>query len=118
MRRPPIYLIVILPLLMLGGPVAYFAVAMYAAAHKIPLDAVPQSNGLLVGLPSLLLWLLLALLLANGILNAVPPLRRIAEGYVAEAGRPGYWESQRQLLRVFGLSALACIPLIAIGWLV
>jgi hypothetical protein len=118
MRRPPVYLIVILPLLMSGGPVAYFAVAMYAAAHEIPFDAVPQYNGLLVGLPALFLWLPLALLLANGILNAVPLLRRIAEGYVAQAGRPGYWESQRQLLRVFVWSALACIPLITIGWLV
>ncbi len=118
MRRPPIYLIVILPLLILGGPLAYFAVAMYAAAHEIPLDAVPRPNGLLVALPTLVLWLPLALLLANGFLNAVPGLRRIVETYVAEAGRPGYRESQRQLLRVFSWSALACIPLIAIGWLV
>lgn len=70
---------------------------IYAAAHEIPLGAVPRPNGLLVALPTLFLWMPLALSLANGILNVVPPLRRVAEKHAGEVGQPGYRESQRTL---------------------
>jgi hypothetical protein len=118
MRRPSIYLLVILPLLLLGGIVSSLVVGAYAASRAIPIAAIPQVNALLLAIPTLSLWIPLALLLANVILNAVPPLRRTAEGFTAIAGRPAYPESKRQLRTFLAWSALVCIPLIALGWLV
>ena len=96
----------------------YFAVAAYATLHGIPVGAIAQTNGLLIGLPALFLWIPIAFLLANVILATVPPLRRIALDYVAKTGRPGFSESQNQLLKLFKWSAFVCVPLIALGWLV
>jgi hypothetical protein len=116
MNRPPIYLLVILPLLLFGAVVVYLAVTAYATFHEIPVSAVPRANGFLIALPTLFLWIPVALLLSNVVLNAVPPLRRVAEDFVARSSAPTYSESQQQLLKVLKWTAFACIPLVAIGW--
>jgi hypothetical protein len=77
---------------------------------------VPNLNGILIALPTLFLWMPLALLISNVILRVVPPLRRVAERYGAAAGRPDFEASQRQLAKVFLWIALVCVPLIAVGW--
>lgn len=88
MRRPRIYVAVILPLLLFGAVVVYLAVAAYAASHGMSIGAVPNSNALLIAVPTFFLWIPISLLLANVVLNAVPALRRIAESYATPAGRP------------------------------
>ena len=116
MRRPRIYLVVVLPLLALGVVVVYLAVNAYAGSHDVPVHAVPDVNGILIAVPTLLLWIPVAFLLSNFIIRAVPPLRRIAESYVASSDRPGFGTSQRQLTKVLLWSAFVCAPLIAVGW--
>ena len=116
MRRPRIYLAVILPLLLLGVVFSYLAVRTYAVSHDVPIRAVPDLNGILIALPILFLWIPMALLLANFIIRAAPPLRRIAESYVASADRPDFGTSQRQLAKGLLWSTVVCIPLIAVGW--
>jgi hypothetical protein len=116
MRRPRIYLALILPLLLLGVVVMYLVVRIYAASHDVPLQAVPDLNAMLIALPTLFLWLPVMLLLANFIMRAAPPLRRIAESYVSSADRPDFGTSQRQLAKVLLWFAFVCIPLIVVGW--
>jgi hypothetical protein len=116
MDRPRIYLAVILPMFALGALVAYLAVSAYASSRDIPIGAVANVNGILIALPTLVLWIPLALLLSNAILRTVAPLRRVAEHYVAVAGRPDFDTSQRQLGKFLLWSALVCVPLIAVGW--
>ena len=116
MRRPRIYLVVILPLLAFGMVVTYLAVNLYAGAHNVPIHAVPDVNGILIAVPIVLLWIPVALLLSNLIIRAVPSLHRIAESYVASSNRPGFGASQLQLTKVLLWLALVCVPLIAVGW--
>ena len=116
MRRPRIYLAVILPLLALGVVMVYLAVRMYAESHAVPIHAVPDVNGILIAARTFLLWIPVALLLSNFVIQAVPPLRRIAESYVASSDRPDFGTSQRQLTKVLLWSAFVCVPLIAVGW--
>jgi hypothetical protein len=119
MNRPRIYLVVILPLLVLGAPlVASLALVAYATAVGVPLRAVPEANAFLIALPALFLWIPLSLLIANVVLTSVPPFRRIAEAYVTANARPDYRASQRQLWRVLGWTACVCVPLILLGWVV
>jgi hypothetical protein len=118
MRRPLIYAAVICPLLLLGAVMVYLAVAAYAASHGVAIGAVPNANALLIALPTFLLWIPIALFLANAVLHAVPALRRIAESYAMSAGRPGYRDSQRKLGKAVMWGVVACGPFIAAGWLI
>ena len=116
MHRPRIYLAIILPLLALGVVIVYFAVGTYAEAHDVPIHAVPNVNGILIAAPTFLLWIPVALLLSNFIIHATPPLRRVAERYVASSDRPDFGTSQRQLSKILLWSAFVCVPLIVVGW--
>jgi hypothetical protein len=119
MNRPRIYLVVILPLLVLGGLlVVSLSLGAYAATVGVPLSAVPEINALLIALPAFFLWIPVSLLIANVVLTSVPAFRRIAEAYVTANARPDYHMSQRQLSRVLGWTACVCVPLILLGWVV
>jgi hypothetical protein len=117
-HKPAVYLLLILPLLVGGGLGLVVALlTAYCCVTGTPLAALPSRNGMLLSLPALLLWVPVGLLLANVVLHSVGPLRRIAEQYAAQAGRPGYSESQRVLLGALGVLALVCVPLIVLGFL-
>jgi hypothetical protein len=118
-RKPSIYLLVILPILVVGGFCVVVALlGAYSGVSGVPLSNLPNLNGLLIALPGLLLWLPLSLLLGNVVLYSIPPLRRIAEEYALQADRPGFVESQKALLKILGVVALVCVPLIVLGFLV
>jgi hypothetical protein len=118
-RKPVIYLLVILPTLVVGA-VCLIAtlIEAYSQVTGVPRSSVPRLNGLLIALPALFLWIPLSLLIANVVLCCVPPLRRIAERYAAQTERPGLIESQQALLKMLGVIALVCVPLILLGFLV
>ena len=112
-RKPAIYLAVILPLLLTGGILVPWAlISAYAAARMLPVSAVADTAALPLAISGLLLWIPASLLLANGIMFAVPPLRRTAERYAAAAARPDFAKSQRQLLKFMLLSVVVCVPVI------
>jgi hypothetical protein len=116
-KKPGIYLLVILPIFVGGGIwVVAGLVAAYAQMAGIQKSSVPNLNGLLISLPALCLWIPVALLLAICVLFVVPPLRRVAEKYSAEAQRPHFRESQRQLGKIALIMALVCVPLIVLGF--
>jgi hypothetical protein len=118
-RKPLIYLLVILPILVGGGVSLVIAlVAAFSAIRGVPRSAVPNVNGMLIGLPAFFLWIPASLLLGNVVLYAVPPLRRIAESYATRAHQPGFVESQKILLKIAGYFALICIPLIVLGYII
>jgi len=117
-RRPAIYLVVILPMLVLGGVAVVVALLRTFAGVRAARSAIPNLNVVLISLPALMLWIPISLLLSNCVLFAVPRLRRAAERFVIEAQRPGFRESQRQLLFAAGVIGIVCIPLIVLGfWL-
>ena len=119
MNRPRFYLVVILPVLVLGGLlVVSLVLGAYATAVGVRLSAVPEVNALLIALPAFLLWIPVSLLIANVVLTSVPPFRRIAEAYITANARPDYRTSQRQLSRILGWTACVCVPLILLGWVV
>jgi hypothetical protein len=91
-------------------------IGAYSAVRGVPPAAVPDVNGLLIALPAFFLWIPVSLLLSNVILYSVPPLRRIAEEYAARADQPGYVKAQKTLLKVLGVFALVCVPLIVLGF--
>jgi hypothetical protein len=113
-RKPAIYLAVIVPLL-LGGNllVCWCLLSAYAASRGQPISAIYDGEALLLTLPGFALGIPLYLLIANGILYAVTPLRRIAERHTAATRRPGFRQSQRQLLVLFAIAATICVPIIA-----
>ena len=112
-RKPAIYLAVILPLLLTGGILVPWAlISAYAAARMLPVSAVADTAALTLAISGLLLWIPASLLLANGIMFAVPPLRRTAERDAAAAARPDFAKSQRQLLKFMLLSVVVCVPVI------
>jgi hypothetical protein len=116
--KPAVYLLVIVPITAGGGLGLVVALLVaYCRITGIPLAALPNRNGLLLSLPAFLLWVPAGLLLANVVLHAVAPLRRIAERYAARAGQPGYGESQKMLLQALGAFAVICVPLIVLGFL-
>ena len=116
--KPPIYILLIFPILLGGGlPLVVGLIKAYARISGHPLAAIPNINGLLIALPAFFLWLPLALLLSNTVLFVVPPLRRIAERYTAQAGRPGFRQSQILFGKIAILAAAICIPLIALGFI-
>jgi hypothetical protein len=115
--RPRVYLLIMLPILFIGGlgvPIALMAI--FARLRGIQLRDVPDFNGLLISLPAFFLWIPVTYLLGNLILYFIPALRRTAESYVEAAGRPGFRDSQVGLLKACAVFALVCIPLIAIGF--
>ena len=117
-KKPAIYLIVILPILLAGG-VSIISVLLnaYTRATHIGLSAIPNLNALLIALPAIFLWIPVTLLLSNCVLYAVPPLRRVAESYVSRTMRPGFVESQKQLGRAAFVIAIFCVPLIILGFI-
>jgi hypothetical protein len=117
-RKPAIYLVVILPVFVVG----YFCLIIYlmniySRITGVPPAALPFVNGMLIGLAALFLWTPISLVLSNFVMYCIPPLRRIAEGYVARTERPGYVESQKLLLKVAVGFALICLPLIVLGFI-
>jgi hypothetical protein len=116
-KKPAVYLLVILPIFLAGAiAVSTGLVALYARMVEIPQSSIPRLNGLLISLPALFLWIPIALLLANCVLFVVPPLRKIAETYTAQARRPGFGESQRVLGKVALVMAANCVPMIVLGF--
>jgi len=104
--------------MMVGGGVSLIVALLeaYSRVTGLARSAVPNLNGLLITLPAFFLWIPTSLLISNIVLYWVPPLRRIAEAYVAETNRPGFIDSQKKLLKVLGGFALVCIPLIVLGF--
>ncbi len=117
-RKPAVYLLVILPILV-GGGVSLIAglVELYSRLKGVPPSAIPNLNGLLIMLPTFFVWIPVSLILANLVLYCLPPLRRTAEQYSERAGRPGFADSQKLLLKALGVVALLCLPLIALGFI-
>lgn len=116
-QKPRVYLVVILPIFVLGGTaVALGLLSLYAKQHGLRTGDVPDANALLIMLPTVFLWIPLALVLSNVVLRSIPPLREIAETYASTAARPGYAASQRQLLKMLAWLAGVCVPLILVGW--
>jgi hypothetical protein len=116
-KKPTVYLLVILPIFVIGGiSVVIGLETTYARMAGVSLSSLPSLNGFLISIPALFLWVPVALLLANCVLFAIPPLRRVAETYAAEARRPGFIESQIELVRFALITALICIPLIILGF--
>ncbi len=116
-KKPAVYLVVMLPIFVIGGASLVLGLEMlYARLNGFSLRSVPNLNGLLISLPALLLWIPIALLLANAVLFSVPPLKKAAERYAEEAHGPGFLGSQRQLGKVTLIVALVCVPLIVLGF--
>jgi hypothetical protein len=117
-NRPLVYLSVMLPVLLVGGlGIVAALMAAYARFTGIAQHAVPRLNALLISLPTLILWIPLALLLGNCVLYLIPRLRTAAERYADESGHAGCRDSQRQLAIAAIVMALVCLPLITLGFL-
>jgi hypothetical protein len=117
-KKPAIYLLVILPILIGGALLLVVSlIAAYSRMTGIPPAGVPNLNGLLIALPALLLWIPVSLLLGNVVLFSISPLKRVAEQYSREPGRPGFRESQRLLVKVAVAVAVVSVPLIVLGFL-
>jgi hypothetical protein len=117
-RKPKIYLLVILPVLAGGGMALILGlIHAYAYFRNVSLSSIPDRNALLIALPALFLWIPLGLIISNFIIYIIPPFRRFAEDYVARTNRPGFVESQMVLIKVFGASALVCLPLMILGYI-
>ncbi len=116
-RKPVIYLVVILPVLVIGSfCLVAILIETYSRVTGVSRSAIPNVNGLLITLPALLLWIPITLMLSNVVVHCIPSLRRIAEEYAARTGRPGFARSQKLLLKVAGVCALVCLPLLVLGF--
>lgn len=116
-KKPTTYLLVILPIFAIGGSfLVTELLEIYALLAGTSLSSIPSLNGLLISLPALVLWVPVTLLLSNYVLYAIPPLRKIAETYATQAKRPGFLGSQKQLRKSAFFMALACLPLIILGF--
>jgi len=115
--KPAIYLLVILPILIVGGVLLPLRLLHYYAASKgIPLAAVQNIPGMLIALPAFFIWVPVGLLISNVVLAAIPPLRKIAVEYSLRAGRPGFLGSQLELFLVLLVICVVCVPLIVYGF--
>ena len=113
-RKPLIYLCVLLPLLLVGGVAAALgAVALFARSRGIAFGEVADAPGILLSIPAFFLWIPFCLMLGNGILFAIPPLRPIAEAHVRRHGAPDFRTTQRDLARFAAGSAAVTLPVIA-----
>lgn len=116
--KPPIYLAVFLPVFSSGAfGIVYLLMRVFAHIRDMPLNAVPELNGLLIGIPALFLWIPVSLLVANLILLALPPLRRRAASYAASTDSLSFRGSQLAMLRATFWLGLLCLPLIALGFI-
>jgi len=111
-KKPAVYLVVILPILVGGGNL------IVAGLQALYMDVtarseVPVLNGILILLPALVLWVPITLLLANCVLYALP-----RDAYSARAEQPGFGGSQRQLGRFSFILAWVCVPLIVLGFVI
>jgi len=117
-KKPPIYLIIILPVLV-GG---YFLIVWsnltaFKYLNGIGINQIPEKNALLILLPSFFLWVPVSLLLSNAIISVIPSTRKIAENYVKKANKPDYTKTQKALKKLFWSIASIAIPLILLGYL-
>jgi len=117
-RKPFIYLLVILAILA-GGSMGLIVtiIEAYSQVKGVAYSGIPGLNGLLITLPALFLWIPISLLISNLVLYSISPLRRIAEQYVARSGHAGFADSQKGLLKMLGIFALVCLPLIVLGFI-
>ena len=116
-RKPTAYLVVLVPMILGGGIGTYLAsLWMFSYLRQIPKAEIPALNGFLITLPAFFLWLPIALWLSNLVIFATPPLRKLAEEYVARARKPNFQDSQVALARVIRWTAAICMPLIIAGF--
>ena len=116
-HKPAVYLVVLLPIQVIGGLAIVFGlISIYARSKGIAVSAIPQLNGFLIALPAYFLWCPISLMLGNAVLFLVPPLRKIAERYTSRAGGPSFWDAQRALAKFVFYVAVATVPLIALGF--
>ncbi len=117
-RKPLIYLLVILPVFVVGGMSLIVAlIEAYSQIRGVASSAIPGLNGLLITLPTFFLWIPISLLISNVLLCSLPPLRRMAEEYVARSGHAGFAQSQKGVLKLVGIFAFVCLPLILLGFI-
>ena len=115
--KPAAYLLVILPLIVIGGILfPYKLISIYSASKGIPVASVPNVSGALIAIPALVVWLPVALLLANFVIAALPPLHRTAVRYVRANHLPGFWPSQLKLLWCSLAITAICVPIIIYGF--
>jgi hypothetical protein len=116
-KKPAIYLVVILPIL-IGGfmlPIFVFPAA-YARLHNVSQANIPALSGLLITLPFIFLWIPAALLLSNLVLSLISPLRRIADQYATRSRSPSYLDAQKMLSKVARWAVLIFLPFIFLGF--
>ena len=117
MRKPTIYLTVILPILLAGGIlIPLRLISYYSDLRGISTAQVPNSAGILITLPAFFLWIPLALMLSNFVVASLPPLRKVAERNVAQSRAPNFAESQFLLFKVFLCMGVVFVPLILYGF--
>jgi hypothetical protein len=111
--KPLVYLAILLPLLvggMIGASLAL--VAAYAHRTGTTLATVTPLPAAALAVCGALLAIPLALLLGNGVLFAVPSLRRIAQADARRTRGPGFAASQRVLSKAFAAIAAVCVPIV------
>ena len=117
LKKPILYLPIIL-LILVGGGISLILALMnlYSWVFQVPVSSVPELNSFLIALPAFFFWIPVSLILSNAVLYTVPRFRRIADDWSTAAERPGFRESQRQLIRLsMGASAI-CLPLVVLGF--
>lgn len=118
-RKPAIYLMVILPVLVVGDMILVVGLTnLYSQFKNVSLSDLPNLNGMLISLPAIFLWIPCSLLISNLIIRLTPPLRVVAEKYTAQSNGPSFGESQKRLLKVLYIFAMICVPLILLGFVV
>ena len=117
-RKPAIYLVVILPILVVGGMfVIVRLMSYYAYLNGIPLSAALDKASMLIALPAFFIWIPLSLFISNLVLEIVPPLRKVARQYSSESRTPGFLASQFQLFMALVAISIVCVPLIIYGFM-
>ena len=118
-RKPVIYLIIIMPILLIGIFVlCKILTTSFSLYRNIPVSSIPNINGMLIVLPAFILWIPVSLFISNVILFVVPSLRKIAEQQVENGKSFNLIQSQKMLLKVSAFHAMVCVPLIIIGFII
>jgi hypothetical protein len=118
-QRPLVHLFVGMPMLFVGFVcIGVTLLSVYSSFANIRRAEIPELNKTLIMIPAFFLWLPISFLLSNLLIYHITPLRRATERYVKKAGRPGYAQSQKGLLKALLIVAAICIPLIVLGFLV
>ncbi len=116
-KKPIIYLLVILPVLVGGGfTLVLAAMLMFAYTKGISPSDIPDLNGFFISLPVILLWIPYSLVLSNFIMYIIPPMRRIAENYAKESGRADFRNSQLRLGKFSLYWSIPWVVLIVLGF--